>query len=165
MRFKVIAALVVVAAVMGASVGVALATGRPSRTITGVEHYWVGDFNRITANPTVFVGTGLFTDAGSTDNPGVKLSKGSFLVDKSKITVKFTNNVHTCFFTETFGGTISFHGGKGVYKGISGTLPVGGKLVAVLPRLKNGKCNEANSAVPLAVLGEISGSGKVTLGS
>ena len=63
------------------------------------------------------------------------------------------------------GGTISLHGGKGAYKGISGKLSVSGKIFAVLPRLKNGKCNEANNAVPVEVLGEITGSGKVTLGS
>jgi hypothetical protein len=165
MRFKVIAALVVVAALMGASAGVALATSRSSNAKTGVEQYWVANWSRATGNPTTFVVNGLFTDAGSVSGGKVKLSKGSFLVDRSKITMKFTNNVHTCFLTATFGGTISLHGGKGAYKGISGTLPVSGKIVAVLPRLKNGKCNEANNAIALGYAGGISGSGKVTLGS
>jgi hypothetical protein len=168
MRFKVIAALVVAAALMGTSAGVALATSRTSHAKTGVEKYWVGNISLTTGNPTVFIGTGLFTDAGKISGAGgdkVTLSKGGFLVNSSKISVKYTNNVQTCFFTETFGGKISLHDGTGAYKDISGTLPVGGKVVAVLPRLKSGKCNEANSAVPLAVLGELSGSGKVTLGS
>jgi hypothetical protein len=143
MRFKVIAALVVVAALMGASAGVSLATSRSSHAKTGMEKYWVGNWSRTTGSPTVFVGTGLFTDAGSAGSGnGVKLSKGSFLVDRTKITTKFTNNVHTCFFTGTFGGTISLHGGKGAYKDISGTLSVSGEIVSVLPRLKNGKCNK-----------------------
>jgi hypothetical protein len=166
MRFKVIAALVVVAALMGASAGVALATSRssrPSSTTTGVERYWVGDWSRTTFNPTVFVGTGLFTAAGKSGMGGVKFSNGSFLVDKSKLKAKSTFNARTCFASETASGTISFHGGTGAYKGISGKLSIGGQIVLIFPRLKNGKCNASNTAVPVAVLGQLSGSGKVTL--
>jgi hypothetical protein len=165
MRFKVIAALVVVAALMGASAGVALATSRSSHAKTGVETYWVANWSRTTGNPTTFVGTGLFTDAGSVSGGNLTLSKGSFVVDRSKLTSKFTNNTHTCFIIETFGGKISLGSGKGAYKGISGRLSVSGKVVAVLPRRKNGKCNEAYNAIALGFAGGISGSGKVTLGS
>ena len=93
MRFKVIAALVMVTALTGASAGVALATSRSSHATTGVEDYWISGFNRVTPGPTVFIGTGLFTDAGSLNfitNKTV-LSKGSFFLDNSKITTKVTS--------------------------------------------------------------------------
>jgi hypothetical protein len=168
MRFKVITAIVVAAALMGASAGVALATSRMSRTTTAVEHIWVASFNPKTTNPTVFVGTGLFTDAGKiTGAKGdtVTLSKGAFLVNGSKITFKYTANHSTCFITITFGGSVSLYNGRGAYKGISGKIAVAGKVVGVLPRLKNGNCNGANNAVPLALAGALTGSGKVTLPS
>jgi hypothetical protein len=116
----------------------------------------------------VFVGTGLFTDAGKLTGASgskVTLSKGTFLVDLSKAKPKFAINATTCFATETIGGTLSLGSGTGAYTGISGTLSINGKVVAVLPRLKSGKCNEANSAVALGVAGQFYGSGKVTLGS
>jgi hypothetical protein len=168
MRFKVIAAFVVVAALMGASAGVALATTRTGRSTTAVEHIWAANFNPKTTNPTVFVGTGLFTDAGKITGPSgdkVTLSKGGFLVNGSKITAKFTANHSTCFITLTFGGSISLNSGKGAYKGISGKIAIAGKIVGVLPRLKNGNCNGANNAVPLALVGTLTGSGEVTLPS
>jgi hypothetical protein len=168
MRFKLMAAIVVVAALLGTSAGVALAKSGTGRKSTAVEHFWVSNFNPVTVNPEVFVGTGLFTDAGritGAQGDNVTLSKGGFVVDGSKITVKFTVNAHTCFATVTEGGTISLHSGKGAYKGISGKLSVSGKIFAVLPRLKNGKCNEANSAAALGTAGVLSGSGNVTLPS
>jgi hypothetical protein len=166
MRLKVIAAFVVAVALIGTSAGVALAS-RSSHAKTGVEKFWVSNFNPVTVNPEVFVGTGLFTDAGKiTGAQGdiVTLSKGGFVVNGSKLTFKFSVNAHTCFATVTEGGTISLHSGKGAYKGISGNLSVSGKIFAVLPRLKNGKCNEANSAAALGTAGVLSGSGTVTLG-
>ena len=153
---------------MGASAGVALATTRSSRATTGVEYYWVSGFSRTTGSPTVFVGTGLFTDAGrltGANGDTVRLSQGTFHVNSSKIKASYKFNASTCFVTETAGGTVSLHGGTAAYAGISGTLSVSGKELAVMPRLKNGKCNEANSAVPLQVVGEFSGRGTVTLGS
>ncbi len=170
MRFKLIAAAVVVAALLGTSAGVALATSRstrPSSTTTGVEHYWVSNWNPKTGNPTAFVGNGLFTDAGKLSGPNgdkATLSQGGFVVNSSKIKFAFGGNPHTCFVIVTVSGTISLHHGTGAYAGISGTLPVSGKLVGVLPRLKNGKCNGGNNVQPLETVGVLSGSGKVTLG-
>ena len=163
MRFKVMAVAVVLAALIGVSAGVVSATSRSSHAANGVERYWVGDWSRTTFNPTVFVGTGLFTAAGKAGTGGVKFSNGSFLVDKSKLKAKSTFNAKTCFASETASGTIRLHGGTGAYKGISGTLSIGGRIVLIFPRLKNGKCNASNTAVPVAVLGQLSGSGKVTL--
>lgn len=122
----------------------------------------------MTVNPEVFVGTGLFTDAGKVTGvhgDNVTLSKGGFVVDGSKLKFKFSINADTCFATVIEGGTISLHRGRGAYKGISGKLSVSGKIFAVLPRLKNGKCNEANNAAALGAAGVLSGSGTVTLGS
>jgi hypothetical protein len=162
-RSRILAAVLVVAILTGMSVGVASATSRPSRATSGMEHIWVSNFSPKTGKPTAFIGSGLFTDAGKTAGGKLTLSKGNILVDKSKLTMRFKFNAKTCLLTGTFGGKIGFLSGTGAYKGISGTLSAGGTAVAVLPRLKNGKCNEASSAVPLETIGVISGIGKVTL--
>ena len=166
MRSKVIAAAVAVMAVTGTAGGVASATSRPSGTTSGTEQFWLGSFSPTSLLPTVFVGRGLFTDAGSiSSNRTAKLSKGTFVVNLSKVTVTSTHDLTTCFGSVSVGGSISFGSGTGAYKGISGTVPISGKFVLVVPRLTNGKCNTATSVVPLGVAGELSGSGKVALGS
>ncbi len=163
MRSKVMAAVVAVVALTSTAAGVASATSRSSASTAGVEHYWLGNFSRTTGDFTLFVGTGLFTDAGSISSYGrITLSKGSFLIDLSKAHGTFTVSA-ACFFQGTGSGTIRLFGGTGAYAGISATLPFGGKIVGVVPRLANGKCNQANSVVPLALVGAFSGSGKVSL--
>jgi hypothetical protein len=87
------------------------------------------------------------------------------VVNLSKVTVTSTHDLTTCFGSVSVGRSISFGSGTGAYKGISGTVPISGKFVLVVPRLTNGKCNTATSVVPLGVAGELSGSGKVALGS
>ena len=76
---------------------------------------------------------------------------------------KWTINPITCFVTLINSATGSMGRGTGAYEGISGPLPVHGEAVLVLPRLKNGGCNETSSVVPINETGEISGSSKLTL--
>ena len=163
MRFRIIGTVIVAVALLGAMANVAFASGSSSsHTTSGVEHYWVSGFGP-TGHPSDFVGTGLFTDAGSLSKSTVTVSKGSFQVDTSKIKSNFGFNAHTCFVEGTFGGTIRLYGGTGAYAGISGTLPIGGHVVAVIPRLSDGRCNGAKNAPSLATAGLLSGSGTVTL--
>jgi len=131
-----------------------------------VEHYWAGNMSRTTGDTTVFVGTGLFTDAGSISPNGVvTLSKGGFSFINTKPKFKWTVNPTTCFFTFIYSATASMGRGTGAYVGISGPLSWHGQVVAVLPRLKNGKCNETSNVVPINETGEVSGSSELTLPS
>jgi hypothetical protein len=166
MKFKTIAATVAAIVMTGAPVGAASATSKAHTTTSGTEQFWAGSFSPTTLTPTVFVGSGLFTDAGSISSNGTaKLSKGTLLLNFNKITVTPTHDVTTCFASVVLGGSISFGSGTGAYKGISGTFPVSGRFVEVVSRLTDGKCDTASNAVPLGVAGEFSGSGKVTLGN
>ena len=171
MRFKAISVIIVTIALMGASAGAALAMGNAGGSTganAGIERFWVGNFSPKTGNPTTFIGTGLFTAAGRIVGPNgdkVVFPKGSFVVNMSKTTFGYTANPHTCLATVTLGGTIRLQAGTGTYAGISGKLTIGGKAFALLPRLKNGKCNEAQNAIPVAQVGTISGNGLVTLGT
>ncbi|MGO9582709.1 MAG: hypothetical protein ACLP36_07870 [Acidimicrobiales bacterium] len=129
-----------------------------------MEHYWAGNISRTSGDTTVFVGTGLFTDAGSISPSGVvTLSKGGFSFINTKPVFKVTVNPTTCFLTYIYSATASVGRGTGAYSGISGPLSWHGQVVAVLPRLKNGKCNETSNVVPINVTGEISGSSTLTL--
>lgn len=164
MRLRVIGlAIITAAALLGVSADVAFATSSNHAT-SGVEHYWVSGFGP-TGGPSQFVGTGLFTDAGSLNKGTVTLSKGGFQVDTSNIIHKHGINMNTCFVDETYGGTIRLYGGTGAYTGISGTLPIGGHVVFVFGRLRNGRC-AILVPTPTAIgeAGLVSGSGKVRLG-
>jgi hypothetical protein len=161
LRSRILAGVLVAATLIGTSAGVASATSHPSRATTGTEHFWVSNWSPKTGKPTSFIGNGLFTDAGSLSGGKVTLSKGSFVADRSNLKTTFKFDSKTCYLVGTFSGTISLHGGTGAYKGISGTLSAGGTVVSVVPRLKNGTCN--GSAVPIATIGVVAGSGKVTL--
>jgi hypothetical protein len=169
LRSKVIAALVTVVALTGAAAGVASATSGSSTTTTRVEHYWLGNIDQ-TGAATVFVGTGVFTDAGSISPEGVVTGFwGSFSLINERLRYKDTINMNTCFVTQIISGGSSVGRGTGAYKGISGTLSVRGEIVAVLRRLKNGECDvtgwEDHDVVPLNQTGELSGSSKITLRS
>jgi len=163
MPFRFVATVVVVVVLVGTAAGIASAAARPTSRTSGEEQYWVSGFNRLTGNPTTFVATGLFTDAGTTGSNKVTLSKGSFIVNNSKLTGKSSISKKTCFFIDTFGGSIGLQGGTGAYKGISGTLSLSGKVYGVWPRLKSGACDEASNAHSLELVGEFSGSGTVSL--
>jgi len=163
MRLKIIAALLVAAGLATTLCGVASASGRTTATKSSTEHFWVSGFSPRTGKPTEFVGTGLFTDAGKLiGHHKVVLSKGTFVVNKSKLHGSFKLDKTSCLVAETVSGSVSLGHGTGAYKGISGTLPVKGSAEAVLPRTKSGKCNENSSSV-LGITGEFSGSGTVTI--
>jgi hypothetical protein len=138
--------------------------------MTGIEHVYLSNFNRVTLLPAVAVAQGVFTDAGtySSSNDGAKstttYSKGKVFGNNSKIkeATKFIKK--TCFFDVTISGSVSLTGGTGAYKGITGTLALSGSVVGVLPS-KNGKCIETATTPAVQAPGEYFATGKVTLGS
>jgi hypothetical protein len=76
------------------------------------------------------------------------------------------NNTTTCSFSFTVSGPVTLVNGSGSCKGISGTVEITESYDAILPRIATGKhkgqCNESSSATPVASVGNISGSGKVS---
>jgi hypothetical protein len=174
MRIKIIAALVVAAGLaitIGGCVASA-ATRQASRVKSGTERFWASDFSpKTTSSPTEVVMTGLFTEAGKLFGVGgegkhfeIVFSNGTILATKWRIAhLRFTVNAGTCLATGRDWGRVRLESGTGAYKGISGTLSQGGDVYAVLPRLRSGKCNESPDAVPLGVVGMLSGSGTVTI--
>lgn len=76
------------------------------------------------------------------------------------------NNTTTCSFSFTASGPVTPFNGSGLYKGISGTVEIAESYDAILPRVATGKhkgqCDEGNSATPVAFVGNISDSSKVS---
>jgi hypothetical protein len=175
MRIKIISGLLA-PAVLATTLGgcMASATGQQSGAKSGTEHFWVSGFSPKTlSRPTVIVATGLFTESGKLVGKGpidkgaifdIDFSNGTIVANKwHKAHFGYQVNASTCLVTLTASGSVIFERGTGAYTGISGTLSIGGDAYAVLPRLKSGKCNETPSAVPLGIVGMLSGSGKVTI--
>jgi hypothetical protein len=175
MRIKIIFALLV-AAGLATTAGACAASTTPqaSQAKSGTEYYWASDFSpKTTSSPTVVVMNGLFTGVGKLVGMGpgdkgaifdIDLPNGTIVANKwHKAHFGWKENASTCLATGRTSGSISFESGTGAYKGISGTLSIGGDTYAVLPRLKSGKCNESPGAVPLGVVGMLSGSGKITI--
>lgn len=176
MRIKILVAPLMAAAGLATTLGACMASATPQarQATSGTEHFWVSDFNPKTlASPTAIVATGLFTDAGKIVGKGpvykgaifdIDLSKGTIVANKwHKAHFHYDLNASTCLVTQTLSGSTILESGTGAYKGISGTISIGGVAYAVLPRLKSGKCNQSSSAVPLAVVGMLSGSGKAAI--
>jgi hypothetical protein len=88
------------------------------------------------------------------------------LKQKANSAAPTVNNTTTCSFSFTASGPVTLFNGSGSYKGISGTVDITENLYAILPRFASGKhkgqCNEGNSSTPIAFVGSISGSGKVS---
>jgi hypothetical protein len=174
-RIKIIVGLLLAAGLATALGGwVASATVNASPAQSGTEYFWASGFNRkTTSSPTEVVMTGLFTEAGKLVGKGpidqgrifdIVFPNGTIVASKWRIArLRFTVNASTCLASGRDSGHVRLESGTGAYKGISGTLSQGGHVYAVLPRLKNGRCNENSNAVPLGVVGMFSGSGTVTI--
>ena len=158
-------------ALLAASAGLATAAVKPAG---GVVHVYEADPSLASPVGNIVL-TGSITDHGK-DREGVAgggtinrlvLSKGSFEVN----TVKLDDsppppvNGFSCSFAGSLTGPTSIVKGSGTraYKGISGTIRITVTEAGILPRLKSGKCNESPSAVPLAGVALVRGSGKVFL--
>lgn len=101
------------------------------------------------------------------------LKRGTFVGNGTVLFAK-TNSATPAFNRATCSGQFSatapmpLSSGTGLYAGISGTLNVRLTFAFVGPRFKSGKhkgqCNAGQNATPLAQMGSISGSGRVSFG-
>jgi hypothetical protein len=147
---------------------------QPGKASSGTEQIWVSGFSPAAlAAPTEVVATGLFTDAGHVAGKGpidkgaifdIDLSRGMIVANKwHKAHLHYRLNASTCLVTLTATGSFSLVSGTGAYKGISGSLAISGHVYAVLPRLRNGTCNQSASTSLLGTAGMLTGTGTVTI--
>jgi hypothetical protein len=158
-----------VAAALAAGTSVSLASTSATASSGIVHVYEIGGVGPTDQD----VITGAFTDYG-VDHTGaldhgmvnkVVLSKGSFEANVKKLfaKTKATVNPKTCSIVLTSTAPVQLSHGTRAYKGIRGSITV--KLVdaMVMPRLKNGQCAPGeSSAKPLAEVGLVTGSGRVS---
>lgn len=192
MRFKVIAALVVVTVLMGASAGVALAKNTPTNTASFAaarQGNPAGGTVKIFATPangaggTILIigaigdhGKTLSIDKnGKTDSNGdyvkITLQKGTFEINSTALNAK-ANKAQPAFYKATCSaqfsvtGRVTLFNGTGLYKGLAGTVNITETYAFVLPLLKSGKnkgqCDLSNNAQPLSSYSSITGTGRVS---
>jgi hypothetical protein len=116
---------------------------------------------------------GAIADHGSTSKTTAKgigtatMTKGTLMLDLSKLNTASNNaspsmmNNTTCSFVFSDSAPVTIVSGTGAYVGAHGTVLIHEVFSLILPRLANGKCNEANSAVPVAQYGSVEGSGTI----
>ncbi|HEX3830500.1 MAG TPA: hypothetical protein VHW04_00945 [Solirubrobacteraceae bacterium] len=166
-RARLLAPLAILGAVPALLVGgSAVAGGKPAG---GVIHVYEVD-SSLTSNRGDIILTGAINDHGK-DRQGVAakgtinklvLTKGTFEVDTSKLTVNPPLDPKTCTIAGSSTGPVSIVAGSGTgaYRGLRGTVTTTVTIVGVLPKLKNGKCN--GNAAPVAGFSWIKASGKVS---
>lgn len=150
--------------------GSAAAAGKPAG---GVVHFYetVPSLSSSFADDVL---TGAITDHGK-DYEGVAgngtinkfvLSKGSFEVSIANLISQRAPRADatTCSFTRTLTASIPIvrGSGEGAYAGITGTIRFAITEAGILPRLKSGRCNESQSATPVAGVFWAKGSGTVS---
>jgi hypothetical protein len=115
----------------------------------------------ITANVTVLPvkAYGLVHTKGTISLSGPENGTTSFVFRAGKLTVKHkqtsgtsqpTLNSKTCVFSQNDGGVYTVVGGTGKFWGATGHGKYRTYFALVFPRLKNGKCNTSQSAVPVS---------------
>ena len=82
-------------------------------------------------------------------------AKGTLRLNLSRLNKAANNaspsmNNTSCSFVVSVSAPVTIVSGTGAYVGAHGTLIIHETCAAILPRLASGKCNEAQSAVPVA---------------
>jgi|HubBroStandDraft_1064217.scaffolds.fasta_scaffold202479_2 hypothetical protein len=144
---------------LAAAALVAVLLAACSSSSTGAETLY-GSTTSTANNPTIpLKATGVFTDTGSIVL-GSKTTKGTLHFTKGALNVTHSNppnpnaptssNATTCRVLFAESGTFKITGGTGTYKGATGHGTFKVTFGATFPKLASGKCNESNSANPVA---------------
>jgi hypothetical protein len=126
--------------------------------------------------PGTVVVTGAINDGGVGSATGVKTGKGtltlshgtikdvpsSAFISREQDLFARTVNPPGCALVGTITGPVKIVGGTGAYAGITGTLRATYTVAAVLPKLKNGRCNTHHKVRPIGVAIFIRASGNVS---
>lgn len=146
--------------------GSAVAGGKP---VGGVIHVYEVDAS-LTSSVGNIILTGAIADHGK-DHQGIAakgtinklvLTKGTFEVNTSKLTVNPPLDPKTCTIAGSATGPVAIVAGSGTgaYRGLRGTVTATVTIAGVLPKLKSGKCN--GKAAPVAGFSWVKASGKVS---
>jgi hypothetical protein len=118
--------------------------------------------------PNTVLVTGAFSDHGTGQGGTWHLTKGSIVIDASKLKA-ITNSANfgtfypaSCSFQGVASATVTLVSGTGAYAGITGRILATETVAAQGSLLKNGKCNEANNAPSVAEALIATGSGTVS---
>jgi hypothetical protein len=166
-RARHLAPLAILAVVPAVLIGGSAAAG--AKPVGGVVHVYEVD-SSLTSNLGNIILTGAINDHGQ-DRQGVAakgtinklvLTKGTFEVDTSKLTLNPPLDAKTCTVAGSSTGPVSVVAGSGTgaYRGLRGTVRTTVTIVGVLPTLKNGKCN--GNAAPVAGFSWVKGSGRLS---
>jgi hypothetical protein len=93
------------------------------------------------------------------------LSKGTFEVNVASLDKKVAPTTYdptTCAIVLSGTAPTQLSDGTGAYQGIRGTVTVTITEANILPKLKDGKCNQSQNAPPVASVIWITGSGTVS---
>lgn len=161
-------ALLAPAAAIGWASSVWATTAPPAHG--GVVH--VFEVSSGNGNTAEYVITGAISDYG-VDHEGVAgngnvnrivLSKGSFEIDTSGLPMRAPSlDPTTCAYGYSATGTVPLSAGTGAYAGIKGSVTARVIGAGILPKLKDGKCDESATANSVAAVFMATGTGTVTL--
>lgn len=113
------------------------------------------------------------TKAGKVSSNGnyvrLTMTRGNILLNAAKLNAAVGHafgltkfNSTTCSFSVSVSSSLPIVSGTGLYATASGSAHVTISAGFLAPRLKNGKCNESNSAAPTASQQIVSGTGTVS---
>jgi hypothetical protein len=162
-------AISIVGASLAAALGASAATMPPRG---GAIEVFVTPSYTATGRGTILI-VGAIADHGSTSNAKATgigtatMTKGTLKLDLSKLNAAANNasppmmNSTTCSFILRPSAPVTIVSGTGAYVGAHGTVLIHEVFSFILPHLASGKCNESNSAVPVAQYGSVEGSGTI----
>jgi hypothetical protein len=154
-----------------ASAAAALAATNSAHHRTGIV-WIVGSTTNVNTSTIPLTASGLFSAHGSITlgNGGPKAGTGKLVFSNGNLNVYHTAgkvlqamNLKTCAFAQVNEVTYTITGGTGPYAGARGSGAATVAFFGVGPKLKNGQCNQSNSALPLWGYSTFTAAGPVTL--
>jgi hypothetical protein len=184
MRSLRTAAAVAVAGTMLATGSLALAAGGSTHPTTGAAAHGgpikVFISQRTETKGTITItgaigdyGTAISTDKnGKVDGNGsfeqLHLKHGGLFIDGTGLNKAFAHvhpqfNSDNCSFSFSASGPTKIVSGTGAYAGATGSVRVTVTFAGIGPKLKSGKCNQANNAPSFGNYDTITGSGNIAI--
>lgn len=160
------AAVGAMAATIGITTGAAAsaATATPAKALRGAEHFSIVTTSSNIPVDESFIATGAFTAAGR-DDAGPKMDRitlagGGFTLHHSG-RVRTSFDAGSCLLVENGSGAFTVGGGRGRYKGVTGTGKYVLSVRAVFPKNSKGRCSTTGD--PIAIQYAVSANGHVVL--
>ena len=162
---------VVIAVAVGAAVVVASgvsAASTASKPAAGTIHVYIVNTSLSSTAPNNVLITGAFADHGTGKHGTFHLTRGTITANNSRLGAIVSSPSFgtfyraSCSFSGVAKGTVPIVSGTGAYARIKGSITATVYEAQQGSLLKNGKCNESNSAPAIAQDMIVTGSGKVS---